>query len=246
MKTAENTIVTKSLKFKQMLNPATCAEGDTFHGFQIFLLLFLYFVNCIGGERVNGLFLRTYSIEQFGFTKDDGSYINTSFWISHTVGRYVAFLAARWIPIRLLVLIESVGLLVSAICHSAFSGNSAIALWIITQPLGFFISPLFPSGMGWGNHHLRMTGSAIAVLQLGASCGSFVYMKIIGFLYDTYGPQTFLYCLLANGILMFSITVLLDIVGYFHEKRTTGNKDKKSEVFVDSPSDTEDAELKRL
>ena len=246
VKPVEGTMTIKSLKFKQMLNPATCAGGDTFYGFQVFILLFLYYVNCIGGERVNGLFLRTYSIEHFGFSGDDGSYINTSFWISFTVGRCLGFLTARWIPIRLLILIESGGLLVSTICHAALSGSSAIALWIIIQPLGFFVGPLYPSGMGWGNYHLRMTGSAIAVLQLGASGGSFAYMKLIGFLYDTYGPHTYLYCLLANGIIMFSITVLLNAVGFFHEKRSFRNEDKMSEMDVYPPSDNEDFELKRL
>ena len=246
LKSVESTTVIKSLKFKQMLNPATCAGGDTFYGFQVFILLFLYYVNCIGGDRVNGLFLRTYSIEHFGFSGDDGSYINTSFWISFTVGRCVGFLTARWIPIRLLILLESGGLLVSTICHAALSGSSSIALWIIIQPVGFFIGPLFPSGMGWGNYYLKMTGSAIAVLMLGASVGAFAYTKLIGYLYDTYGPRMYLYCLLANGIIMFSITVLLNAVGFFHEKRSMRKEGNNSELGVHSASDIGVFELKRL
>ena len=246
MKSVEDTLAIKSLKFKQMLNPATCAGGNTIYGIQVFFLMFLYYVNCIGGERVNGLILRTYSIEHFGFAGDEGSYINTSFWISFTVGRYVGFLAARWIPIRLLILIESVGLLLSAVCHAALSGRSAIALWIILQPLGFFIGPLYPSGLGWGNYHLKMTGSAIAVLQLGSSGGAFAYMKLTGYLYDTYGTQTYLYCLLGNGIIMFLITVLLDAVGILHEITPTSNKDKNVEITIQFFSDNEDLEFKSL
>ena len=187
MKSVEDTLAIKSLKFKQMLNPATCAGGDTIYEIQVFFLMFLYYVNCVGGERVNGLILHTCSIEHFGFAGDEGSYINTSFWISFTVGRYVGFLAARWIPIRLLILIESVRLLLSAVCHAALSGRSAIALWIILKPLGFFIGPLYPSGLGWRNYHLKMTGGAIAVLQLVVSGGSFAHMKLTGYLYDTCG-----------------------------------------------------------
>ena len=217
----QNTSTNKSLNFKQMLNPGTCTGGDVIYGLQIFTFLFLYFFNCVGPERVNGAFLRAYSIDHFGFSVDDGSYINTSFWISHTVGRFVAFFAARWIPIRILVLIESGCLLVSTICHVLLSGSSAIALWIIIQPMGFFTGPLFPSGMGWGNHHVRMTGSAVAVPLLGACIGSFAYLKLIGNLYDTYGTHTFLYTLLGNGIVMLLITLLLHMTAVLHERNKT-------------------------
>ena len=209
----------KSLEFKHMLNPATCTGGDVIYGLQVFIFLFLYYFNCVGPERVNGAFLRAYSIDHLGFSVDDGSYINTSFWISHTVGRYVGFLVARWIPIRILVLIESGGLLISAICHASLSGRSAIALWIIIQPMGFFTGPLFPSGIGWGNFHVKMTGSAVAVLQLGACVGSFAYLKLIGFLYDTCGTQTFLYTLLGNGIVMLLIVILLDMTDILHGRK---------------------------
>ena len=202
-----------SMEFKHMLNPGSCTGGDTLYGIKVFVLLFLFYINCEGVERSGGVFIRSFAIDHFGFNVDDGSYINTSFWISFTVGRYAGFFAARWIPIRILLLLESGGLLISAICHAFLSGRSSLALWIIIQFVGFFIGPLFPSGMGWANYHVTMTGTAIALLLVGACFGAFGYLKMIGYLYDTYGTQSLLYTLLACAVTLFVNSVLLDVFG---------------------------------
>ena len=203
----------KSRSFKEMINPATCTGRSVTYGLQMLFWLFLFYFNCVGGEKLSGTFIRTYSIDHFGFSVDDGSYINTAFWISFTVGRLTGFLTARWIPIRVLIVLESGGLLISVICNMIFSGKSSLALWLIMQSVAFFTGPLFPSGMGWANHHLEVTGIMLTVLQLGFSAGAFCYLKLAGFLYDTYGNSTFLYLLLGYGICMFVITVMLDLTG---------------------------------
>jgi hypothetical protein len=59
-------------------------------------------------------------------------------------------------------------------------------------------------------------------------------MKLIGFLYDHYGPETFLYTLLGYGIAAFVLAVLMDLVGAQHASRF--NKD--------NTDDTKDIEMK--
>ena len=228
----------KSLALKQMFNPATCAGGNVVYGIQIFALLFLYMFNCFGGERVAGKFVRAFSIDKLGFSTDDGSYINTTYWISLSVGRFVGFIAARWISIRKLILIETSGVLVTAICMVIFCGNSSTALWVLTQPMGFFTGPIIPSAVAWGNYHVQMTGVAITVILLGGSVGGVVYMKLIGYLYDKYGPSLFLYILLGFGIATFVLSIILDIVGTLHGGRFFQNVDDTTTADVNKTSDT--------
>ena len=38
----------------KMLSPSSCTDGDTFFGFVLFVLLFLYFIQASGGECVMG------------------------------------------------------------------------------------------------------------------------------------------------------------------------------------------------
>ena len=221
---------TKALKFKQMINPATCAGGNLVYGLVIFILLFMFFFNFTGAERIYGTFLRSFSIDQFDFSVDEGSYVNTSFWISYTVGRVVGMFAAGWLTIHKLIMIETSGLLVSAMLYVAVSSDSATAFWVVTQAVGFFSGPLYPSGMGWANCHVEMTGTAISLCMTGSCFGAFIYLKLLGYLYETYGPQVYLYSLLFYSVAMFLITGFLNIVGMSFKKIDA--KDPKVEICV--------------
>ena len=223
-----------SFVFKQILNPATCAEGNFVGGLTNFILLILFYGSSVGKEVVAGTFIRAFSIDYYEFSVDDGSYINTTFWISFSVGRILGFLTARWIPIRILLLIEICGVLLSDICLATVGGKSPTALWVIVQPLAFFIGPLYPSGMGWANYHMQMTGVGIAVLIVGAAIGVVATMKLTGYLYDTFGPLSYLYTLLGLGITSFVISVLMYFIGF----RKGGKIIQDSEVTKDLADDT--------
>lgn len=207
------------MTFKEMFNPATCAGGRMLYGITVLLLVCLYFTQAVGSERVGGKFIRAFSIDYHDFSTDDGSYINTVFWIAFSAGRVGGFLAARWIPIRILIMIETGGCLAAAIALAFFGASGPLALWIIMPILGAFIAPLFPSGIGWANYHLEVTGVAITVFLLGGSVGGIVSMKLIGFLYDTYGPKMFLYVLLGQAIAAFAFALIMNIIGARHGNR---------------------------
>ncbi|WAQ95746.1 MF4B1-like protein [Mya arenaria] len=217
----------KPLSFRQMFNPATCTGGRFFYGLEIFVLVALFFFQATGGERVGGKFIRTFAIDYHKFSNDDGTYINTVFWITFTCGRVAGFVAANWIPIRILILIETGGCLAGSIALMFFGTSGPLALWVIMPILGFFIAPLFPSGIGWANFHIDVTGIAITVFLLGGSVGALVYMKVIGFLYDNYGPKMYIYTLLAYGIGAFVLAVLMDLVGAQHGNRFNWKKEEK-------------------
>ncbi|WAR04029.1 MFD4A-like protein [Mya arenaria] len=214
---------TKMHKFtehcKTMINPKTCTDGKLFYGIQMFSILFIYYFNIVGGERILGKFIRAYAIEQLDFSVSEGSYINTTFWISFAVGRISGFIAARYIPIRMLILIETGGVFVFSILLNIFAVDNTLALWILIQPLGLFHAPCFPSMMGWADFHMEMSGMAITFLLLGGSCGGVAYLKITGFLFETYGPRAFLYHILGYGIACISLAILLDVIGAQHGSR---------------------------
>lgn len=58
---------------------------------------------------------------------------------------------------------------------------------------------------------MEMTGCAITLLLCGASVGGVAYLWILGYLYDTYGPTTFLYLLLGGFIVLTINATLLTI-----------------------------------
>ncbi|XP_053391772.1 sodium-dependent glucose transporter 1A-like [Mercenaria mercenaria] len=217
--------------FLQMINPATCAGGRMCYGVQIFVLLFFYFANVGGGERVIAGFVRSYSIDQLDFSKDNGSYINTAFWISFLVGRVGFSVAAKWISVRILVLVQSGGLTVVAILMAILANKSSLAYWILVQPLGIFLAPLWPSGVAWADFHLELTGMGMMLILLGGSVGGIGHLRLIGYLYEHIGYYTFLYQVLGYAILSFVVAVLLDLVGAQHGSRFNWNKTDNENVY---------------
>ena len=204
---------------KQVINPATCAGGNLGYGITILTLLFINFFNAVGGERVYGKFIRAFSIDYLCFSKDEGSYINTAFWISFAVGRFSGFVAARWIPIRILITVEAVGILVTATILNTVGYKNKLLLWIFTQPMGFFIAPLFPSGIAWGDHHIEMTGLGITILLLGGAVGGIAYLNIIGHFYTVNGPRSVMYVMQAYGVAVVAFVLVLNFIGYRHGDR---------------------------
>lgn len=230
---------TRTLSFREMFNPATCAAGRFLYGLEIFALVFLFFMQLVGGERVAGKFIRAFAIDYHHFSNDDGSYINTVFWIAYSCGRVLGFITAKWIPIRILIIIETGGCLASSIALVFLGTSGPLALWVIMPILGVFIAPLFPSGIGWANFHIDVTGIAITVFLLGGSLGGIIYLKLIGFLYEHYGPKMYLYTLLGFSIAAFVLAVLMDIVGSQHGSRFETGDSPSKEVPVDDSWSTD-------
>lgn len=219
--------------FLQLINPAVCAGGRMWYGIQLFVLMFFYFANVGGGERVVAGFVRSFSIDQLNFSKDDGSYINTSFWISFLVGRIGFSIAAKWISVRILVLIQSGGLTVVAILMNVFAKDSALAYWILVQPLAMCLAPLWPSGVAWADFHLELTGIGMMTILLGGSVGGIGHLRLIGYLYEHVAYYTFLYQVLGYAILSFALAILLDLIGSQHGSRFTWDTKTSDKIVTE-------------
>ncbi|XP_060573638.1 sodium-dependent glucose transporter 1A-like [Ruditapes philippinarum] len=205
--------------FLQMINPGTCAGGRMWYGVQVFALLFICFANANGGERLLGGFIRSFSVDQLGFSNSDASFINTTFWISFAVGRISFSIAAKWITVRILVLIQTGGLTITSILLAIFAKDNSTSYWVLVQCLGLFEAPLWPTFVAWTDYHLELTGMGMMVILLGGSVGGIGHQSLIGYLYEHFGPQMFLYQLLGYAILAFLLAVFLDIIGAQHGSR---------------------------
>ncbi|XP_052083466.1 sodium-dependent glucose transporter 1C-like [Mytilus californianus] len=223
-----NKIETES-KFKKLLkliDTGTCANGHRLFGAEIIGILIFYFFNALGGEVIFKTFLRSYSIDNLKFSGDDGSILNTIFAISYTVSRFAGLLTGSIIPIRILLVLESSGLLLTTIMLEIFARDNKLALWILVVPMGIFVSPLYPSGMGWGNFFISMTGTATAVLLIGGSIGAMAYGWLMGYLYEHYGYEMFMHQTLAFGVIMFLCTILMVVLTFHNAKRAATNNDR--------------------
>lgn len=222
-----NTRSKQKRSFKEMVNPATCANGRFCYGVQILFLVFLHFGNIGGGDRMIGSFIRSYSIDQLHFSKNSASYLNTAYWISFSVGRLLFSLVAGCISVRILIVVEAGGMALFSVLLVIFAGDSSLALWILTSCFAFFCSAIWPTGVAWTDYHIELTGLGLTLQMLGASVGGICHMRLIGYLYENYGPKTFLFQTLGYGIFQFVIACALDIVGAQHGNRFTMDEQGK-------------------
>ena len=202
-----------------IFDPKSCAGGDRVFGCQMFVLIFVYYLLLVGGERAYGKFVYSYARESsLAFTKTQAAWLNTMYWVSFTLARVVAYIAARWVPIHILLFIQVIGTAISAILLNAFHSH-VIMFWITSFTLGFFKAPLFPSGLGWINRYLRMTSMLIMVVNIGSSTGGMLIQWLTGYLFEYYGPRSFLYTVLVYSLLLFCMFALMHVVGKRHGER---------------------------
>ncbi|XP_045214387.2 sodium-dependent glucose transporter 1-like [Mercenaria mercenaria] len=203
----------------QMINPASCAKGRFWYGTSILIFMFFFFGNVGGGQRVVTQFIRSFSIDQLNFSSTDGSLLNTSLWISFSVGRLFFFVIARCVSVKVLLILETGGFMCSAILMAIFANGNSTALWVLIQPVAFFIGPLWPTGVAWTDYHIELTGMGIASQMLGSSVGFVCHLQLIGYMYDNIGPQTYVYHVAGSAIFGFVLAVALALIGAKHGNR---------------------------
>lgn len=205
--------------FRQLVNPATYAAGSLKYGLFVFAWTLLYFINLVGGEQLFGNFIRTFSVDELKFARDEASFLDTTFWASFTVGRFLGSLLSNYITIKRLFPLDIAVNLIAVTLLNIFSTSSHLALWAFTIVVGITIAPLYPAAMSYVNTQIQVGGVVLTLTVFATGAGDFLYVWLAGHLYDTYGPRTVLYAIQVSAILVFILAAILLICGHFHGNR---------------------------
>lgn len=202
----------KEIPWREIVQPKTCARGQTGFGLQMLLLIFLYYMFVVGGERAFGKFVFSYAVDStLRLTKLEASWLTAAYWSCYTIARLLVFAFSRIIPIRILLIVETSGTLLTAILINIFPDNIP-AFWILTMSFGFFKSPLFPSCLGWANRYIDMNSMTIMCVNVGSSTGGMLVQWLTGYLFEYHGPKTFLYLIVSYSAAIFVLFLVMDRV----------------------------------
>ena len=204
---------------KHLINPASYAAGSFKYGLFVFIWTTFYFINLVGGEQLFGNFIRTFSVDQLKFARDEASYLDTVFWGSFTIGRFLGSLLSHCIKIETLFPLDIVINLIAVTLLDIFSTDSHLALWAFTIVVGLSIAPLYPAAMSYINTQIQVGGIVLIVTTFATGAGDFLYVWLAGHLYDTYGPRTVLYAIQTSATLVFILAIIIRICGHFHGSR---------------------------
>ncbi|CAH1787537.1 unnamed protein product [Owenia fusiformis] len=217
MRTPKANDVTTDIK--DIVNPATCNQGDMGIGLVFFILLFIYFIQGSGGERAYGKFLFSYAKDEIKMNNAQATTLNSVFWACFTAGRALSILIASLIPVQIFMGLDNILVLAVAIVLAIWSNVCPYTiLWVFSGLLGAAYAPIFPNGFAWANRYMDMTATAACVMMMGGACGGFIYQYMTGALVQQ-NFQNLMYVEVGHGICLMVVFILMCILGRYRGEK---------------------------
>ncbi|GAB1602524.1 Hypothetical predicted protein [Argonauta hians] len=181
-----------------------------------------------GLQSSYGGYVYSYSIKSVPEIKQSqGAVLNACFWGTFALGRLLAIvIAAKFTP-AFMLLVNIIGACISIAITVIFS-DSEVGIYLGTSLLGLFLSSASPTAISLTQQFIEINSSVTSTLVVFAGFGETLCPVIVGNLFVTVGPSSFLvFCF----ILIF--TSLLLYIGFgFFVRETDRYTDLKNESFV--------------
>lgn len=170
--------------------------------FIITTALFLFFY--VGSELSYAGWIFTYTTTLNLADPATAAYINSSFWLSFTVGRLLSIPLSTRLNSTKVITSGLAGALLS-ILFILLVPKSLEVLWIASIGAGFFMAPIFPTGVTLAGESIHLTARITGLIFLGDSLGGMVLPGILGKVIEITSPRS-LMVLVFSSLLMTSIS----------------------------------------
>jgi len=170
---------------------------------KISLLVCIGIICAAGAEHGFGGTLYSYLHTKKLTTEAESGMINSSFWLSFTIGRILSIFLSYHIKSSSMLIMDIAGSLASSVLFIIFSENISF-IWAATIMLGFSLSSQYPTLLSFPSSHLDMKVSSI-ITSLFIVCGglgSMIVPYIMLSLFKTSGPESMFYVLLCTFIVL--------------------------------------------
>ncbi|XP_013401279.1 sodium-dependent glucose transporter 1 isoform X1 [Lingula anatina] len=208
-------------RVKDIVNPASCAQGNKVLGIQLLGLLFLFMVGdvCKAGATNNYMF--TIAVNEMHFTKPTAIIFNTTFYATIAVGRLIGIVFAKFVRLDIL-LILGVLLNVGAQTGIYLSLNwSFVYFWVLSCLYATVDSPMIPLCIAWADKYLDVTGCVMSLMDFGISMGDLTGTLAAGHLYEHYGGRAVLLLTTGSAGICVLVTVTMQLIGCINGKKAS-------------------------
>lgn len=180
----------------------------------LLVLLFGFMMTYCAVEDTFAGFLATFCNNHLNWSKGTSSFATSTQWAAFSVGRFSGiFLIKVFKPVQLLctycifLMSAFVGLLIVSITMTTE------LVWVFIAIAGFSMSIIFPCIFTWTEESiLKVSGMVSSMLLIGASSGFMLNPLLLGYLMDKLSPMWFVYLLLAESCLCFSLFMAVFIL----------------------------------
>jgi len=153
------------------------------------LICFIY----DGLQSAFGGYVYSYAVKSIvDLNKTEGAYLNACFWGMFALGRLLSiFGATRLAPIFML-LCNIIGCMLSMSLMLGLR-HDHVALYFGTCCFGLFISSITPSALSLAEIYIDVTPRIMAFIVVVAATGEMIFPVIVGNIFVTVGPVSFLW-----------------------------------------------------
>ena len=204
----------------------TVKEEGAYFRIKMLVLLFFFFLVYVGAEVCFGMYIYTFAINcEKKYSKSYASILNSLFWGSFALGRFLAIPISRYFSPSKVLLVNLCGTFTSALMLALFpfyAQSAEFLLWIAIAVYGLSMASIFPTGITWAEQYVTVTGKAAMVFVVGAATGEMLWPFIAGQFIEA-NPMYLMYFALGSACGSILNYVLLDFVA-----RTKGKRLKKT------------------
>lgn len=227
----------KSMKI--LCNPKSCADENSLYVIVLLTIIFFYYVHAVGGEHIYGKWIYSFAIEtEVQFTKDQAANLASLFWFFHMVGRGSGMFFSKYVPTKIVIVLDCSIAIIVAILLCIYGHKSPIMLWILTALMGLLVAPLFSAGMLWTKIYMHVNSMSITTCMLGASGGYFFYVYAGGYILEYFGARYMMYVQLVYAVLaLITFMIMESFVRCFsfkHNSSKSIGRDAKDMYELDS------------
>lgn len=179
---------------------------------KVLLLLLISLLMCVycGTEDTYAGYLMTFVTSYLEWSKAQGSYATSVFWICFGSFRLICIPLVRYVQTFKLMLVFSTLLALS------FTGllfatvyKTTPLVWIFIGAPGVSMSILFPAIFTWTNNCIvKVSGKIASLMMTSASVGIMAFPVLFGYTMDHISQLWFIYLLLGQSVLLLSLLII--------------------------------------
>jgi len=93
-----------------------------------------------------------------------------------------------------------------------FNSTNTNVVWAFACISGFFIGPLYPTGISWANRYITLTGVAYTITLVGGGMAGVSFTVAIGWFFQHNGPKPMLYFVIGYSALACALAISMHLV----------------------------------
>jgi FHS family Na+ dependent glucose MFS transporter 1 len=133
----------------------------------------------------------------------------SAMWGAFSLSRLISIPVSTRLSLRATIYVVLIGMAMSGLLFIA-GGDSQLVAWLAVCAIGFFVGPVFPTGLSYIGSRMSISGAITSFVFIMSSVGSMLFPFLAGQLFEPIGVFTLRWMLFVLSALCLAAFVVLD------------------------------------